>query len=261
MLSRPWYRSWWVVVPVLAGVGAVGVAVWIRNRKVPLGAVPLCAETFDDAGGMLEDVEYLEFRPVGIGPQTALPMIIVLADGDPQQIVDAVLGLPFATRVIVPRGIVQGPAGETWSSAPRGSGSAHLSEVQDAAAHLATFVEQVPRCRPTRGLPVVVGYDRGADVALALAAEVPHALAGVVATAGMLVPEIGQVGVPTTAIHGREDEVVPYEAAAAAVAAAVGQGAPITWVPMTGVGHSFAGALQIRTLQALADVSGAQLAR
>lgn len=259
---NPWYRSWWVALPVAAAAVGVGVWLWARNRKVPIGAVPLCAETFDDTGGVIQDVEYLEFRPTGIGQQTALPMIILLVDGDPTGIVAALLDLPVPVRVIVPRPLVEVDDGiERWFASSRTDASSYAQEVSDAAMHLATFVEQVPRCVPTRGLPIIAAYDRGADVAYALAAEVPAAVSAVVGAAGLASSELGTIAAPTTAIHGRDDDVVPYEGAAWSVSQMIGQGAPISWVPMSGVGHSFAGALQVRWLQAVAAAAQAQAAR
>jgi hypothetical protein len=46
-------------------------------------------------------------------------------------------------------------------------------------------------------------------------------------------------------VHGRADEVVPFVDVAEQVAKHVGAAEPVRFKPLTGVGHSFAGALGI----------------
>lgn len=240
----------WGIPAVLLGAAGVGALLAWTTQPSAAAPAPAACDDVGPHGGSLEDVEYVEARTQGAPAAAALPMVIVLADGDPASSAAALSGLPVAVRVVAPRPL------QDLAWIPDGTDPS--AALADAAENLASFVERIQQCRPTTGRPVVAGYAAGADLAVALAGEIPLALGGAVLSAASFPAGLHPVGVPTMAIHGRDDAIVPYAAAQAAVEARVGAGEPITWIPMTGVGHSMAGALGIRWLEAIAAAAADQ---
>lgn len=260
----PAWNTPWIAVPlwgvaVLAGIGIAEARV--RSGAVHVPPPPSCPPTFDPAGGDLGDVTYVERRSGGAGPHALLPLLVVLhpRDTDPAAFADWVaLHLPKPARIVAPFGFFpNGDAAQErrWTDFPP-TDPVYSKELADAAVGLAAFLDVIRRCRPTLGEPIVAGYGEGAAMAYAVATESPELVAVAVGAAGPLLGDPPRA--PTVVIHGRDDAVVPYDPVAAAVAAYASAGAPVQIVPMTGVGHSFAGALAVRWLDEVAKDLAAQ---
>jgi predicted esterase len=160
------------------------------------------------------------------------------------ELADLATAIPIKARIIAPLGPYPSEGGGFQWSDPAG-----VVELAEDAGFLYNFLEQIRRCRPTAGKPVVAGYDQGAEVAYLIAADEPVLVSGVVGAGGRPHPELGNVRAPTVALHGMVDEVVPYAAVKEGWDAMVAAGAPLRFIRMFGVGHSFAGALQIKLWQ------------
>jgi predicted esterase len=139
-----------------------------------------------------------------------LPLLVVLGDETlpSATLARSLADLPTSSRTIA---LASGPISE------RGLG--------DAADALAATLVTLRAQWPTLGLPVVLGYGAGANVALALAARSPASVGGVVAIAGSLpeqaVPAAAPVARPGTplrvyVLHGTRDDVVPAALGSAA---------------------------------------------
>lgn len=250
----PWWHTWWVAPPILLGAGLVGlsVAALTRHLQPPPAPPPLCPE-IDDRGGTLEGIAYVETRSGGAGAEDLLPMVVALhgAGMTSKQMASLASSIPARARIIAPQGFYPNDeGGHRWTD-PTGE-----VPILDDATSLANFLEQLRRCRPTVGKPILVGYDEGADVAYAIAVDSPLLVSAVVGAGGRA-PEHGTALVQTVAIHGEDDEVVPYAPQAEIWHRMIGDGAPVRLLRMPAVGHSFAGALQIKTWQEAARAATA----
>lgn len=245
----PWWQTGWVALPILTLSGLAGAAVgaWRHATRPPVPP-ELCPGLRDD-GGVLEGVEYEERRSGGAKANETLPMVIVLhgANMSAAHVAELATAIPIKARIIAPAGWYGVPGqGSQWRDP---TGQVPLDE--DAGA-LANFLEQVRRCRHTVGKPVVAGYDQGADVAYILAVDDPGLVAAVVGAGG--VPPSRRVQAPTVVLHGIKDQVVPFGPAREAWHQQVADGAPVRFLSMFGVDHSFAGALQIKLWQEVSEL-------
>lgn len=262
---EPWWKTRWIALPIFAAAAvAGGVAAAVARRRSPPdgpGTPDWCHPGVGILGGQLEDVDYVELRTGDAGPDEPLPMVIALHTRGmkAERIAEFASGLPGKVRVIAPVGFEDAGLGHSWT-ATKPDDPKYGAELQDVAAYLVNFIEAIQQCRPTLGKPVVSGYSGGADLAFALAAEAGGQLGGSVGAAGWFPPGVGPVTSPVVVVHGRNDTAVPYDRTANEVAARIGTtpGEPIQLVPMEGVGHSFAGALQIKWLEQTAKAAAAQ---
>lgn len=234
----PWWNTPWVAVPIFvaAGVGGAFLAAMTRARPSP----PLCPGLTTD-GGVLDGVEYVERRSGGAQAGETLPMLVVFHPPGltAEHMAELATAISTPARVIAPRAFHETAGhGLAWRD-PTGK-----VPFDEDVGSLANFLEQVRRCRPTQGLPVLAGYDQGADVAFQVAVDDPGLVAAVVGAGGT--PPAQSVRAPTVVLHGMKDAVVPYEATHEAWLAQIALNAPVRFLRMFGVDHSFAGALQIK---------------
>lgn len=247
-VTAPWWKTGWVAVPILLGAAGVGAGIAALRRVPPS---PSLCPGVDAYGGELEGIGYVERRSGGAGQELTLPMVIVLHAGgyNPVAMAErAAEGIPVPSRVIAPTGfyIVGDEAGEGHAYWRDQTGQIPLRE---DAPQLAGFLEQIRRCRPTYGKPVIAGYDEGADLAYLLAAELPDLIDVAIMAGGMPDLQAGPPRAPVVGLHGVKDTVVPYDQAHAAYHELLAAGAPVRFLRMFGVDHSFAGALQIKLWQ------------
>jgi phospholipase/carboxylesterase len=209
-------------------------------------------------GGQLEGVDYVELRSPGTSQDEQLPMIVALHSHGmtAEKMAELASHVTGRVRVIAPSGFEEAGLGRAWTT-ERDDDPQYATALGDAAAQLVNFLDAIQQCRPTVGKPIVAGYSAGADLAFALAVDAPQHISAAVGAAGWLPPEFGPVGAALTAVHGRDDTAAPYERTALEIEARDGKGEPVTLVPMTGVGHSIAGALQLRWLQAMSEAARA----
>lgn len=251
----PWWRTGWVALPVFAAAAAVGAGTAaLVAGPAPLPP-PLCPDVGPD-GGRVEGLDYVERRTEGAEADAPLPMLVLLHGSGmtDHQMAELASGIPVPARLIAPRGFyADAGGGFSWRDA---AGQVTLAE---DAGSFSNFLEQIRRCRPTRGLPVVAGYDQGADLAYEIAVEDPKLVAAVVGAGGEVPRRL--VRAPTVALHGVKDTVASFPRIHNEWQVQISKGAPVRLLRMFGVDHSFAGALQIKLWQEsarlLADPSSA----
>lgn len=239
----PWWRTGWVAVPIYAAAGLTGVLVGALRAPAAPPSPPLCPGIGPE-GGRLEGVDYTERRSGGAEANAALPMLVVLHGGGMTdlQMAELARAIPFKVRIIAPRGFYPDQGGGFLWRDPE-----HVVNFDEDVGGLASFLEQVRRCRPTHGLPVLAGYDQGADVVYQVAADDPALVAAVVGAGGE--PPTGPVRAPTVALHGVNDEVVEFARIHNEWHERIARREPVKFLRMFGVDHSFAGALQIKLWQ------------
>lgn len=238
----PWWQTGWVALPILGGAALAGAGAAALRVGSPPPAPPLCPD-IDTRGGVLEGIEYVERQSGGASPNETLPMLVVFhgAGMTAPHMAELATAIPVKARIVAPVGFYPVEGGAVWRD-PR-----HESPLDEDAASFASFLEQIRRCRPTVGLPVLAGYDQGADMAYQVAVEYPDLVTGVVGAGGRAPRDI--VGAKTVVLHGVDDQIVPFPPEHEIWLTIIAQGAPVRVVRMFGVGHSFAGALQIKTWQ------------
>lgn len=248
-----WGRLLLVTGPsFLVGAAITHAFVPATQRKQVPSASPACALVTND-GGIVQGVEFIErySGDAATRPNDALPLVVGLHDASqsPEELASILELLPLPARLVIPRAF--DPTG--WLQPDLWPEATDAQLLEDAAAAIAEFLRDLPLCRPTAGLPLLVGYGKGGDLAYAVASEASELVRRVIGAAGSLPSSFPPVRAPTTFIHGRDDEVALFATTRDRVIAMLADGAPITWVPMTGVTHSFAGALQIRWLEEIAS--------
>lgn len=241
----PWWKTPWVAVPIFGASAAAGVTVAALTRREDAAPPRRCPGAGVD-GGVVEGIEYAEFRSAGGSPEETLPMLVVLHGRGMtgSQMGALATALPVKARIVSPLGMHPSDDGGFQWADPTG-----VVPLHEDAGVLYNFLEEVRRCRPTIGKPVVAGYDEGAEVAYLIAADEPNLVSGVVGAAGRPHLDLGAVRAPTVALHGMADEVLPHTEVQDAWRTMVSEGAPVRFIRMFGVGHSFAGALQIKLWQ------------
>jgi predicted esterase len=242
----PWWKTGWVALPILGVAGVLGAAI-AALREPPPPSPPLCPG-IDSHGGALEGIDYVERRSGKAGAELTLPMLIVLHGGghNPKAMADrAAEGIPVKARVIAPTGFYI-KADEAGEGHPHWRDPSGQIPLREDAAQITSFLEQIRRCRPTLGKPVIAGYDEGADLAYLLAVQQPDLVSTVIMAGGMPDLRAGLPTAPVLGLHGVKDTVAPYDTARNAYHGLIASGAPVRFLRMFGVTHSFAGALQIK---------------
>ena len=135
------------------------------------------------------------------------------------------------------------PMGRQWFSLQDSSPSAILAGVRVAAPILEGFLDQQ---LADHGLAedrlALLGFSQGTMMALHVGLRRPHALAGILGYSGALIgAELLAAEIkskpPVLLIHGDADEVVPFQAMAAAQSALEANGVPVTTERRPGLGH------------------------
>ena len=162
----------------------------------------------------------------------------------PKYSLDDLFGLAGRTAVIT--GAAGVLCGEMARALAELGVNVAILDLREDAAQITSFLEQIRRCRPTIGKPVIAGYDEGADLGFLLAVQQPDLVSTVIMAGGMPDVAAGLPTAPVLGLHGVKDDVVPYDAARNAYHGLIAAGAPVRFLRMFGVSHSFAGALQIK---------------
>jgi len=226
-------------------VASAGLGVALASRTRNLWDPPNCDEV-TTAGGKIGGVTYLEKMRGGAGPDDAVPMVIAFHSlgATPHGFAGSLKGIGPA-RLIVPggefrtkgggylwwhRGIIDGSKPENLAES--------MMEWSRAADRMTHFIDQITRCRPTVGKPIVTGVSQGGHMSYLMASKHPRQVRGAVAVSGGLLPEFWNDNMaPTVGIHGNGDTTVRFQDTQAYADAMQADGADFVFQPFTSSGH------------------------
>ena len=205
----------------LDGEEEAGAGAWPADERAAPGLLP------DDTPGVFareDEIEGLQYLEVVIGdarPRDRLPMVVFLHGlGDRPRIPGGpFLGLPVPVRVIAFRGPI--PHGKGWSWFPvrvaEGKTDELAASIADVAERLALAIDGLVAAQETSGRPIVCGFSQGGILSYALAVLHPESVGTAFPLSGWLPPDLIPArpreaeSVPLVwAMHGADDEVVPY---------------------------------------------------
>lgn len=193
-------------------------------------------------GGETDGTVYTEIVTGGASPNDTLPMVIALhgLGQDKEYLVNKLQSLNIRARVIIPDGLYdrkEGLSGRRWWRGYNPAGlQAHMAEkIPEAVELLAPFVARLPRCRPTIGLPLVVGHSQGGYVALEFALY-PQLVSGVVSSAAWRPVALwdDEPVTPVIAVHGKNDTGVDYDRSLEYYEEMIARGLPFEHRPTNG---------------------------
>lgn len=166
-------------------------------------------------------VEYIEVVTGKADPGDSLPMIVAIHGlGDrPDNFAALVADLPFAARVILPRGLdpVEDGGYSWFPIRARSNDVAGLSRgIATAGDALAAMLRELVVARPTVGKPVVTGFSQGGMLSFYLAVYAPDVVGVAVPVGGWLPPPLWPATRPErapkiVALHGEADAAVRFE--------------------------------------------------
>lgn len=210
----------------------------------PAKPTPASATGWRSAAG----VEYVEVITGGAGSEDRLPLIVAIHGlGDrPDNFADLVVDLPFAARVILPRGL--DPVDEDGFSwfpiRARSTDVAGLSRgIAAAGDKVIAQIRELVAARPTVGKPIVTGFSQGGMLSFYLAVYAPDLFAAAVPVGGWLPPPLWPSGKPEVtpkivALHGEADVAVKYPPTREAVEKLQDLGWPVELKSWPEVGHA-----------------------
>jgi len=210
------------------------------------------------AGGL----SYLEVLPEGTGPDTVLPLVVMIHGmGDkPRTQYAARAASELHARFVLPRAPTPYKDGYSWFPYRIASGNPELEDrIPERAHQLAAMIEAIRREHPTRGRAVVTGFSQGGILSYAMALFHPDLVELALPVAGYLpeplwplVPVRGTRYPPIRAMHGTDDPVVAYAPTRTMTQILRRRGFDVTLRPFTGVPHT--------QTEAMYDASGRLLA-
>lgn len=188
----------------------------VAPKPPPAPAPTPAAATAPSAAG----VEYVEVLTGGAVATDSLPMIVAIHGlGDrPDNFADLLTDLPFAARVILPRGL-DPTEGAGWSWFPIRARSGDLQGLSRGIAaagdRVAAHVRELVASKPTRGKPIVTGFSQGGMLSFYLAVTAPDLFAAAIPVGGWLPPPLmpgpaPAVAPPIVALHGEADTAVKF---------------------------------------------------
>lgn len=210
---------------------------FLSRSKSGGGCSPNCTDIRAD-GGTVAGIEYLEFRSSSVGPNDQAPMVIAFHSfGTPSSSMpafDSWVGMAGGpVRLIVPKSprVTSTHGYHTWFGSNRAGQEdqgALTAIMRQVHGEMADFICQITQCRPTEGLPVVVGSSQGGMMSYLMAALSPTKVRGAVAAAGWLPQSLWNLNTaPLYATHGTQDTIVPFARTAQFWATLEQNGAPI----------------------------------
>jgi phospholipase/carboxylesterase len=195
-----------------------------------------------DRGGEVAGLRYLERRSAGAAADERLPMVVVFHSraATPEGFAGFHGNLHSPARVILPEGPGTLAGKRSWFALPaRTSDQEELeAQMRQTGKLVAKFLRAIRRCRPTIGRPIVTGSSQGASMSYLMANLYPSLVHAAVPAIGWIPRPLWRKSMArTTAFHGTEDRVIPYERTKAEVDRMRGRGAPIDLSAFP-VGHS-----------------------
>jgi phospholipase/carboxylesterase len=214
-----------------------------------------------DGYGRAGALRYLEVVVGGAAPSQTLPMVVVihgLGDRPGPHWLDLVQ-LRGPARVIMPEGPTPYLDGFSWFPfRARGADPKELAAgIGRAAELLSTALAFLERGRPTRGRPIVTGFSQGGMLSFALALRHAERVAFALPISGALPEPLwprdrATAGAPPiVALHGTDDDLVPFAPTRQLVAHLGTRGYDATLLPYEGVGHQISDAMRQRVSEEL----------
>lgn len=163
--------------------------------------------------GELDGVRYIEHVTKGANPNAVLPMLVVFHSLWATPKGSASFSMLPPTRVIRPFGPFQKGTHYSWFATPSKGNEQKLVESMRATSRvMKPFLQDIVRCRPTLGHPVVTGSSQGGMMAYLMASTAAPFVKGAVSVAGRLPQSLwNQNMAPSVGIHGTRDKTVSYE--------------------------------------------------
>jgi phospholipase/carboxylesterase len=170
-----------------------------------------------------EPLPYLEIVTGGAAADAQLPLVIALhGRGDTAEgFAPLFRELPARARVAILRPPHPFGGGQAWvlgARAPIENRRAVAVELLALADRVVATADAIRASRPTRGLPIVMGFSQGGMLTWAVAVEHPRAIAAAFPVAGCLFPEMLELAPvhargmpPIVAFHGDADPLVSVE--------------------------------------------------
>lgn len=193
---------------------------------------------------------YVE-RTIAAPADAKLPLVVVMhgLGSSPEEILSLLDGFDVPVRVIAPRAPDRWEVGTSWY--PIDEPARATAVVQRRAAAVVALTAAVARARPTRGKPIVTGFSQGGVLSFALAAYHPAKLTAALPIAGMLratSPAFRKApaGFRLIALHGQDDQRIPFAQAEATVARLQKVGTRASLEGFEGVGHTVSPAMLAR---------------
>ena len=177
----------------------------------------------------------------------ALPIIVAVHGlGDrPEHFLRWIQRLPFAARVIAPRGPSAHDRGFSWFPATRPFDAPPpdtLAGIRESTDRLATLLDHLARAHPSPRKPIITGFSQGGILSFAVAVRYPDAIAAALPISGTwsAPPGDNTTGrtAPIYAFHGEADEVIPVGLAEAAMTALSARGPLVSLQRYPGVRHT-----------------------
>lgn len=166
-----------------------------------------------------QPLEWVELRTGGAEEGEALPLIVAMhGRGDrAERFARTFEGWPTRARIALVRGPIREGDGDAWFTFRRPDTWRHVAEDLDAVSdRVVATIDAILRSRPTRGLPIALGFSQGGNLAYTLALRHPTRFGAVFPVSSGFVDEAlawEQFDVPRTppivAFHGRNDEIIP----------------------------------------------------
>ena len=210
---------------------------------------------------------YEEVVTGGADAEAPLPLIIAVHGlGDrPDRFKKLFLSMPFAARVIVPRGPADYHDGYSWFTTEIKDGKVVrlvYGELRASARRLALLADAMAERWPTVGSPVITGFSQGGILAFLVAADHSGSIAGAIPMSGIWPRELRPSGpLPTAsgrpavvALHGEEDALVPYAEAQESVLAMRALGMEVRLEGFQDVAHRVSAEMRLRLFELLAEL-------
>lgn len=194
----------------------------------------------------IDDMEYLEVVPRGLGERTRLPMVVFLHGmGDlprAEWIADDAPG----ARYILPRAPAPYGQGFSWFPYRVSDGNPDLPrQVEGALSELSALLRVLLRSKPTVGRIVLSGFSQGGILSFGVALRHPELVELAHPVAGFLPEPLWPLSpkphvrpAPIRAAHGTADPIVPLAPTQRMVAVLARRGFDIELETFEGVGHA-----------------------
>lgn len=167
----------------------------------------------------VQPLEWVEIRTGGASETDTLPLIVAMhGRGDRAEgFARTFEGFEVPARIALLRAPIREGDGDAWFTFRRVDTWRHVAEDLDAVSdRVARTIDAITASRPTRGLPVAVGFSQGGNLAYTLALRHPRRFMAIFPVSSGFIDEAlttqrfdVEHTPPIIALHGRQDEVIP----------------------------------------------------
>ncbi len=215
-----------------------------------------------ESSGQVEKAEalldYIEVLTGEAKTEETLPMVAVVHGlGDrPESFTPFLDVLEEKTRVILPRAPTPWGGGHAWFDKSRDGNWEQLSDgMASSAKRLAHLLSHLAKTRPTKGLPIIVGFSQGGMLSYAVASNYPRTIRLAVPISGLLPRPLWlaakdvSISYPRIrALHGTVDRIVPITYARDTVSHLKKIGLDVTLEEYPMVSHTISYAMRKKVL-------------